>query len=191
MRHALRRVCGTSAGLARISQCAVKSAGLQWEKSETEDPPGNFRSAGSSWSGEVQQCARRSLRRQRSLLGISEQAGRKMNEHRASLEKGNANADPVDKRGRLASGGKRAKWAPSEFAGVGVTACWATGVLRKHGKPVSVAVAHGQLGSREGQTRPMRVTERLVVAMKPGNAGGAKGPQFKGMAEEGKTRRLA
>ena len=35
-------------------QCAVKSAGLQWEKSETEDPPGNFRSAGSSWSGEVQ-----------------------------------------------------------------------------------------------------------------------------------------
>lgn len=114
-----------------------------------------------------------------------------MSEHRASLEMGNANADPVDKWGRLASSGKRAKQAPSEFAGVVVTACWAAGVLRKHGKPVSVAVAHGQPVSREGQTGPVRVTERPVVAMKPGNAGGAKGPQFKGMAEEGKTRRLA
>ena len=114
-----------------------------------------------------------------------------MSKHRASLEKGNVNADPVEKRGRLASAGKRAKRAPDEFTGVGVTACWAAGVLRKRGKPVSVAAGSGQPGPREGQTGPRRVTERLVVAMKPGNAGGAKEPQFKGMTEGGKARRLA
>jgi hypothetical protein len=36
-----------------------------------------------------------------------------------------------------------------------------------------------QPDAREGQAGPCGVTERLVVAMKPGNAGGAKGPQFK------------
>ena len=34
------------------------------------------------------------------------------------------------------------------------------------------------LGSREGQARPVEMAERLVVAVKPGNSGGAKGPQF-------------
>lgn len=114
-----------------------------------------------------------------------------MSEHRASLEKGNVNADPVEIRGRLASLGKRAKKAPGEFTGVMVTACWAAGVLRKHGKPVSVTARSGQPEPREGQTGPGRVTERPVVAMKPGNAGRAKGPQFKGMTEAGKARRLA
>jgi hypothetical protein len=37
----------------------------------------------------------------------------------------------------------------------------------------------GQLAAREGQAGFVGVTERFVVAMKPGNAGGAKGPQFK------------
>jgi len=114
-----------------------------------------------------------------------------VSEHRASLEKGNVNADPVEIRGRLASLGKRAKKAPGEFTGVVVTACWAAGVLRKHGKPVSVTARSGQPEPREGQTGPRRVTERPVVAMKPGNAGGAKGPRFKGMTEAGKARRLA
>ncbi len=124
------------------------------------------------------------------LEGISERAGRNVSKHRASLETGNVNADPVEKRGRLASPGKGAKRAPGEFTGVVVTACWAAGVLCKHGKPVPVAVGSRQPEPREGQTGPMRVTERPVVAMKPGNAGGAKGPQFKGMTDEGKARRL-
>jgi hypothetical protein len=43
-----------------------------------------------------------------------------------------------------------------------------------------VVTARGrQRDSREGQARPLRVTERFVVALKPGNSGGAKGPQFK------------
>ena len=43
----------------------------------------------------------------------------------------------------------------------------------------AVAARDRQRDAREGQARPCGVTERLVVAMKPGNAGGAKGPQFK------------
>ena len=124
-------------------------------------------------------------------MGISKRAGCNVSKHRASLETVNVNADPVEIRGRLVLLGKRAKRAPGEFTGVVVTACWAAGVLRKHGKPVSVTARSGQPGPREGQTGPRRVTERPVVAMKPGNAGGAKEPQFKGMVEEGKTRRLA
>ena len=36
-----------------------------------------------------------------------------------------------------------------------------------------------QPDAREGQAGPYGVAERPVVVMKPGNAGGAKGPQFK------------
>ena len=46
---------------------------------------------------------------------VSERAGPNMSEHRVSLEKGNANADPVEMRGRLAGGGKRAKRAPRPY----------------------------------------------------------------------------
>ena len=43
-----------------------------------------------------------------------------------------------------------------------------------------------QLGSREGQARPVEMAERLVVVLKPGNSGGAKGPQFKDNAGSSK-----
>lgn len=42
-----------------------------------------------------------------------------------------------------------------------------------------LAVRDRQRDAREGQARPRQVAERLVVATKPGNSGGAKGPQFK------------
>ena len=42
-----------------------------------------------------------------------------------------------------------------------------------------------QLAARESQAGPYGVTERLVVLMKPGNAGGGKGPQFKTNAASG------
>src|ERR1700740_138593 len=48
----------------------------------------------------------------------------------------------------------------------------------QHGKPQGV-VRDGQLDAREGQARRPGVAERPVVPMKPGNAGGGKGPQFK------------
>ena len=36
-----------------------------------------------------------------------------------------------------------------------------------------------QPDAREGQARPTGAADRLVVAMKPVNAGGAEGPEFK------------
>src|SRR5271157_2785235 len=42
----------------------------------------------------------------------------------------------------------------------------------------TVAARDRQPGLREEQTGPCGMTERLVVAKKPGNAGGAKGPWF-------------
>src|SRR5450432_2606155 len=44
--------------------------------------------------------------------------------------------------------------------------------------PAVVARDH-QPDAREGQAGPCGVTDRPVVVMKPGNAGGAKGPEFK------------
>jgi len=43
-----------------------------------------------------------------------------------------------------------------------------------------------QPAPRERQAGPLGVTERLVVLMKPGNAGGGKGPQLKGNARSNK-----
>jgi hypothetical protein len=39
-----------------------------------------------------------------------------------------------------------------------------------------------QLATRERQAGPYGMAERLAVPMKPGNAGGGKGPQLKGSA---------
>jgi hypothetical protein len=48
----------------------------------------------------------------------------------------------------------------------------------QHGKPQGV-VGDDQPESREGQAGRFGVAERFVVPLKPGNAGGGKGPQFK------------
>jgi hypothetical protein len=48
----------------------------------------------------------------------------------------------------------------------------------KHGKPQSV-VSDDQPEAREGQAGRSGVAERFAVPLKPGNAGGGKGPQFK------------
>jgi hypothetical protein len=45
-----------------------------------------------------------------------------------------------------------------------------------------------QLEAREGQARRPGVAERFVVPLKPGNAGGGKGPQFKTDAIRGEGR---
>jgi len=47
----------------------------------------------------------------------------------------------------------------------------------KHGKPTTTAVATAT-GSPRGPGPVASVAERLVVASKPGNSGGAKGPYF-------------
>jgi len=50
--------------------------------------------------------------------------------------------------------------------------------LKQHEKSTAVEGRDLQTDAREGQAVPPGMAERPVVAMKPGNAGGAKGPQF-------------
>jgi len=66
---------------------------------------------------------------------------------------------------------------PRRCAGVVATAC-TQGKRTQHGKPQSV-VSEDQPEAREGQAGRPGVAERFVVPLKPGNAGGGKGPQFK------------
>src|ERR1019366_5285069 len=61
--------------------------------------------------------------------------------------------------------------------GVVAAAC-TQGKRTQHGKPQSV-VSNDQPEAREGQAGRLGVAERFVVPLKPGNAGGGKGPQFK------------
>src|SRR3989449_7692589 len=49
---------------------------------------------------------------------------------------------------------------------------------QQHGKPQG-EVRDDQPDAREGQAGRSGVAERFVVPLKPGNAGGGKGPQFK------------
>src|SRR5437016_11822582 len=81
-------------------------------------------------------------------------------------------------RGRLTRLGRiERSGTPSRCAGVLATAC-TQGKRTQHGKPRGV-VSDDQLEAREGQAGRPGVAERFVVLLKPGNAGGGKGPQFK------------
>src|SRR6266496_744082 len=72
---------------------------------------------------------------------------------------------------------------PSCCTGVLAAAC-TQGKRTKHGKPQGV-VSDDQPEAREGQAGRPGVAERFVVPLKPGNAGGGKGPQFKTNAIRG------
>ena len=78
----------------------------------------------------------------------------------------------------------------SGSAGVVATACM-HGIVAEHGKPDTVEGRDLQPDAREGQAGPGRVAERLVVPMKPGNAGGGKEPQFKDNAARRRVGRVA
>ena len=62
------------------------------------------------------------------------------------------------------------------------------GKRTQHGKPLGV-VGDDQPDSGDGQAGRPGVAERPVVPLKPGNAGGGKGPQFKTDAVRGEGRR--
>jgi hypothetical protein len=56
----------------------------------------------------------------------------------------------------------------------------------------SVRARDPQPDARKGQAGPTGVADRLVVAMKPGNSGGAKEPEFKtDVRKSMRARRLA
>jgi hypothetical protein len=95
-----------------------------------------------------------------------------MSEHHASLETGNADADPVRKRGKLTGRGiKRRVSFICRGKGDGMRA---TGHVAQHGKS-AFGWGDSRPVLREEQTGPERMADRPVVARKPGNAGGAKG----------------
>src|SRR3979411_756032 len=71
----------------------------------------------------------------------------------------------------------RAKNRPSRCAGVVASAC-TQGKRTQRGRPQDV-VRDDQPDAREGQAGRPGEAERFAVPLKPGNAGGGKGPQFK------------
>src|SRR5450756_1845242 len=72
---------------------------------------------------------------------------------------------------------------PRCYTGVLAAAC-TQGKRTQHGKPQGV-VSDDQPDAREGQVGRLGVAERFAVPLKPGNAGGGKGPQFKTDARSG------
>ena len=87
-------------------------------------------------------------------------------------------------RGRLTRLGENERSsAPSRCAGVVATAC-TQGKRTQHGRPQGV-VRDDQPDAREGQAGRPGESERFIVPMMPGNAGGGKGPQFKTNAIRG------
>src|SRR5207344_3307801 len=87
-------------------------------------------------------------------------------------------------RGRLTRFGRiERSGALNRCAGVLATAC-TQGKRTQHGRPQGV-VRDDQPDAREGQAGRPGETEGFVVPLKPGNAGGGKGPQFKTDATRG------
>ena len=133
----------------------------------------------------------RSSRCQRLVKRVSEQPGRNMNERRASLEKGNANADPVDRWGRLAGRVKRAKKATRPFAGVVATAWMQQEFCDNTGNPTRREVkAPGQQAARtrlgcEGWRRGSKERRSRVTPVEQRSL------SSRTMTQEGKARRLA
>src|SRR5713101_8201378 len=77
----------------------------------------------------------------------------------------------------------RATSTPVCCTGVVAAAC-TQGKRAQHGKPLCV-IRDDQPDAREGQAGRAGVAERLAVPLKPGNAGGGKGPWFKTDATSG------
>ena len=73
-------------------------------------------------------------------------------------------------------------------AGVLAMACL-QGTGRQHGKPPSARVSP-QPDAREGQAGLTGVADRLVVPLKPGNAGGGKGPELKVNVRRGEGKEI-
>jgi hypothetical protein len=73
--------------------------------------------------------------------------------------------------------------ASYDSAGV-MTTAHTERISKQHEKSDEVG-QRPQPAAREGQAGPRRMAERPVVATKPGNSGGAKGPQFEKQRQKG------
>jgi len=103
-----------------------------------------------------------------------------------------AGAEPTELRGRLPPRSTRRKPERRKArairlrgpAGV-VGDSMSTREMTRNTEAPAAAARDRQRDARQRQARPYGVTERPVVVRKPGNAGGAKGPQFKDNATSG------
>src|SRR5215831_15599763 len=86
-------------------------------------------------------------------------------------------------RGRLKRSGEMSEDYARPLHRVLAVAC-TQGKRTQHGKPHCV-IRDDQPDAREGQAGRSGVAERLAVPLKPGNAGGGKGPWFKTDATSG------
>ena len=118
----------------------------------------------------------------------SRQVVTRVNAEQAS-KRGDAEADPAKHGGRPLPLESTSDGS-SGSAGVVATTCL-HGNVTQHGKPDTAEGRDLPPDAREGQAGLGRVAERLVVPMKPGNAGGGKGPQFKDNAARQRVGRLA
>ena len=105
-----------------------------------------------------------------------EDAGRNASKRSMRPRNVNCGSRPSGHKGKAASQRKSVTSALGNSTGVETTAC-IEGMHMKHGKPTATAVATAT-GNPRGPGPVASVAERLVVAWKPGNAGGAKGPHF-------------
>ena len=95
---------------------------------------------------------------------------------------------PAEKRGKAAVDGRvRANGSHRSCRGIG-DGMQTQGTRRNTGSP-SGDRHGGQPATRESQAGLFGVAERSAVPMKPGNAGGGKGPQLKGDARSDQGRR--
>ena len=149
-------------GLARIFQCA---ANTEQDSRGGENPTRQLSlRRKQSGRGPLATAAGEAPDVKGSYKRVSERAGPNMSEHRASLEKGNANADPVEIRGRLAGRGKRAKNAPRPYRRGNGEDMRATETCGNAGNPTrwedkapNQQSARTRLG-REGSTRVLQAT---------------------------------
>ncbi len=86
-----------------------------------------------------------------------------------------ARADPAVFRGRPSACGEEAISAPTDLAGVVASACMEEEIVGTREAPAVVARDH-QPDAGDGKAGLYGVTERPVIVLMPGNAGGAKGP---------------
>ena len=122
---------------------------------------------------------------------VSERAGPNMSEHRASLEKGNANADPVEMRGRLTGRRKRAKRALRPYRRGSGEDMRATETCGNAGNPTrwedkapNRQPARDRLGCAGWRRGPYERGSRVMPVEQ-------RGLSSRTMTKEGKARRLA
>src|SRR5215831_15173034 len=106
-------------------------------------------------------------------------AGRNASERRASLEKDDAQADPTTLSGKADTAGLPSETIrPSAAPGGSGDSIYTRKAYATREAPWR-GQSNDQLEAREGQAGRFGVAERFVVPLKPGYAGGGKGPQFK------------